>query len=80
MFCSVIVLPAFGGETIRPRWPLPIGETMSIRRPMMRFGVVSIRRRSSGYNGVSLLKFGRSCASSTLRPLMSVIDCNGMNF
>ena len=25
MFCSVIVLPAFGGETIRPRWPLPIG-------------------------------------------------------
>ena len=25
MFCSSIVLPAFGGETIRPRWPLPIG-------------------------------------------------------
>jgi hypothetical protein len=26
MFCSNIVLPALGGETIRPRWPLPIGE------------------------------------------------------
>lgn len=25
-------LASFGGETIRPRWPLPIGETMSIRR------------------------------------------------
>ena len=22
---STIVLPALGGETIRPRWPLPIG-------------------------------------------------------
>jgi hypothetical protein len=25
MFCSIMVLPALGGETIRPRWPLPIG-------------------------------------------------------
>src|SRR6266550_2972491 len=27
------VLPAFGGETISPRWPRPIGEIRLIRRP-----------------------------------------------
>src|ERR1035441_2135153 len=27
--CSTIVLPAFGGDTMRPRWPLPIGLTRS---------------------------------------------------
>jgi hypothetical protein len=32
MFCSSMVLPAFGGETIRPRWPLPIGATRSMMR------------------------------------------------
>ena len=30
--CSTIVLPALGGETIRPRWPLPIGATRSMTR------------------------------------------------
>jgi len=30
MFCSIMVLPALGGETTRPRWPRPIGATRSI--------------------------------------------------
>jgi hypothetical protein len=55
MFCSSIVLPAFGGETIRPRWPLPIGATRSMARavrssvePLPR----SSFRRSVGCSGV----------------------------
>ena len=32
IFCSRMVLPARGGETIRPRWPLPIGVTRSTTR------------------------------------------------
>ena len=32
IFCSSTVLPARGGETIRPRWPLPIGVTRSTTR------------------------------------------------
>ena len=30
IFLSIMVLPAFGGETIRARWPLPIGDIISI--------------------------------------------------
>ena len=30
MFCRINVLPALGGETIKPRWPLPIGVVRSI--------------------------------------------------
>src|ERR1700722_18398633 len=32
MFCSSMVLPAFGGDTMRPRWPLPMGATRSMAR------------------------------------------------
>ncbi|MNC87018.1 hypothetical protein D3C83_27120 [compost metagenome] len=35
MCCISTVLPAFGGETIRPRWPLPMGAMMSMMRPVM---------------------------------------------
>nr|DAR90303.1 MAG TPA: hypothetical protein [Caudoviricetes sp.] len=35
MFCSITVLPAFGGETMRPRWPLPMGAMRSIMRGVM---------------------------------------------
>ena len=34
----IVVLPALGGETIRPRWPLPIGEMRSMIRPIMLAG------------------------------------------
>ena len=32
MFCRRTVLPARGGETIRQRWPLPIGHSRSMIR------------------------------------------------
>ena len=31
-FFRMVVLPALGGETIRPRWPLPIGHSRSMMR------------------------------------------------
>src|SRR6266702_4257196 len=33
--CMSTVFPALGGETIRPRWPLPIGAMMSMMRLVM---------------------------------------------
>src|SRR3546814_3214978 len=33
--CSSDLLPDFGWETIRPRWPLPIGAIRSRMRPVM---------------------------------------------
>ena len=54
MDCRMSVLPAFGGETIRPRWPLPIGATRSMTRGPIFLGSVSRRRRSEGYSGTSL--------------------------
>ena len=35
MFCISTVLPVRGGETIRARWPLPIGAIRSITRVEM---------------------------------------------
>ena len=32
MFLSSVVLPALGGETMRARWPLPIGQNKSMTR------------------------------------------------
>ena len=49
-------MPAFGGDTISARWPLPIGMIRSMTRVVSRSGVVSSRRRWFGYSGVSLLK------------------------
>ena len=33
-----VVLPAFGGDTMRPRWPLPMGEIRSTMRAVMFSG------------------------------------------
>src|SRR5438445_626219 len=41
MCLSSIVLPALGGETMSPRWPRPMGATMSMRRCERRLGIVS---------------------------------------
>ena len=57
--CSTIVLPAFGGETISARWPLPIGMTRSMTRVVRMCGSVSRRSRSCGYSGVSLVNSTR---------------------
>ena len=53
-FCSIdvaivfmiVVLPAFGGDTMMPRWPLPIGEMRSMMRAVMLFGSSGFSRRS----------------------------------
>ena len=51
---TMAVLPALGGETMRPRWPLPIGEIRSTMRAVMFDGsaVVSSVSFSSGNSGV----------------------------
>ena len=57
--CSITVLPVFGAETSSPRWPLPIGETMSIVRPVRSSDdplPCSSRIRSSGCRGVRFSK------------------------
>jgi hypothetical protein len=46
--CRIIVLPAFGGETISPRWPLPMGHIRSMIRVVMLPGSDSSRSRSCG--------------------------------
>ena len=51
MFCSSTVLPVRGGETIRQRWPLPIGATRSMIRAdlsLMAGSSISILNRWSG--------------------------------
>ncbi len=78
LFCSIdwamvfmtVVLPALGGDTIRPRWPLPMGAIRSTIRDVMSSGWSSrsSRRRSSGNSGVRSSKRGRSRASSGSMP------------
>ena len=48
MACMIMVLPVFGGATIRPRWPLPIGAIMSMMRVVRMPGSVSRRSRPAG--------------------------------
>ncbi len=69
MAWSTTVLPALGGETMRPRWPLPIGDTRSMIRVDSFCGSVSRRRRSFGYRGVRSEKSLRAAASSAVCPL-----------
>ena len=66
----IVVLPALGGDTIRPRWPLPMGATRSMIRAVMLNGSAgsSSRRRSSGNSGVRSSKRGRLRATSGSAP------------
>ena len=48
IFLRIVVLPALGGDTIRPRWPLPIGDTISMARPVMESLPCSMRSGSLG--------------------------------
>ena len=48
MSFKMVVLPAFGGLTIRPRWPLPMGLTRSMTRAVMVVWPCSMVRHSSG--------------------------------
>ena len=56
----IVVLPALGGDTIRPRWPFPIGEMRSMIRAVMFVGSpgVSSVSFSSGNSGVRSSKRG----------------------
>ncbi len=79
--CMMIVLPALGGATMRPRWPLPIGATMSMTRGVRRVASeFSRRRRSCGYSGVSRLNSGRSRAASGDMPLTVSRRTSALNF
>ena len=60
----IVVFPAFGGATTMPRWPLPIGATMSTIRSAIASGPFSRRKRSLGNSGVSLSNTGRFDAAS----------------
>ena len=48
MSLRMVVLPAFGGLTISPRWPLPMGDTRSMTRAVTVFLPCSMTRHSSG--------------------------------
>ena len=65
----IVVLPAFGGETISPRWPFPIGVTRSISRWVTTRASVSRMSCSFGKIGVSASKWGRWRATSGIWPL-----------
>ena len=70
MVFITVVLPAFGGDTMRPRWPLPIGDTRSMMRAVMLSGsvVLSIRSFESGNSGVRSSNRGRWRAFSGSLP------------
>ena len=70
IFLRIVVLPALGGETIKPRWPLPMGLTMSIARPVMESLPCSILSGSLGYTGVRSENLGRCLTSSGSKPLI----------
>jgi len=65
------VLPALGGDTIRPRCPFPMGATRSMIRAVMFVGSApfSSRNFSSGNSGVRSSNLGRLRACSGSPPL-----------
>ena len=76
----IIVLPALGGETMRPRWPLPTGATRSMTRGVYAFAEVSMRSCSEGYSGVSLPNSRRDLASSGAMPLTESTRTSALYF
>ena len=63
-----------------PRWPFPMGATMSMIRSVIASGPLSRRNRSSGKSGVSLSKFGRTRAASTSSPFTVSISSRAKYF
>ena len=78
----IVVLPALGGDTINPLWPLPIGAIKSIILPTIFSGLpgTSNIKRSSGNRGVSLLKSTRLASNSGSAPLTTFGSINAGNF
>ena len=58
IFLRIVVLPALGGDTIRPRWPLPIGDTISIARPVMESLAVLHAQRLVGIDRREITELG----------------------
>ncbi len=79
MSLSTVVLPALGGDTMRPRWPLPMGAVRSMTRAVVVDLPCSIHRRSSGKMGVSSANFGRRAMSSGDAPFTAVTFCRAAN-
>ena len=77
---STVVLPAFGGLTIKPRWPLPIGETRSMTRAVMVDLPCSMVRHSSGNTGVKSPNLTRGAWASAGSPLTKPTCCNAAYF
>ncbi len=68
---STVVFPALGGETMRPRWPFPMGATRSMIRGRMWlvWPSTSSRSRASGNSGVRSAKRGRSIGLLGIDPV-----------
>ena len=75
-----VVFPAFGGETIMPRWPFPIGLTRSTIRIAMLPPGRSRRSRSSGKTGVISSKLPRRMIWSSGRLLTLFKYKRALNF
>ena len=79
MSLSTVVLPALGGDTMRPRWPLPMGAVRSMTRAVVVFFPCSMSRRSSGNTGVRSANFGRKAMISGAMPLTADTFCRAAN-
>ena len=79
MSLSTVVLPALGGDTMRPRWPLPMGAVRSMTRAVVVFFPCSMSRRSSGNTGVRSANFGRKAMISGAMSLTADTFCRAAN-
>ena len=57
MFCIIIVFPAFGGATIKPLCPLPMGETKSMILPVRSSDDPLPASKTSGSSGNKGVRF-----------------------
>ncbi len=74
MWTNTVVLPAWGGATISPRWPRPMGEIRSSRRPVMARGWWPSTICWRGWTGTRSLKSGRPARFCTPWPLTRHTD------
>ena len=79
IFFKSVVFPTFGGATIIPLWPFPIGQIKSIILIAYSFDVVSNLIFSSGYIGVRSSNFFLLYKFSGLSPFTSPTKINAGN-
>ena len=66
---SSVVLPALGGETMRPRWPRPMGAIRSMTRRLVSACSPASRKASCGLTETRSWKCGSARYSSGVSPL-----------